>query len=205
MPRDGSGNYTLPPGTVGVSATLADVSDVNSRFSDLESDANSARPVAAGGTGATTAIAARAALGVEILDEDDMVSNSATKLASQQSIKAFVKFSKEYQSTGQTMVAAGLLTLAHNLGAEPKMIRLYAKCTTAEGGYGVGTKFDISAVTARTASAADARTFSVQPDATNILIRNGDDSSFISSVRADNGLAFALTRANWDLYVEAWA
>ncbi len=66
MPRDGSGNYTLPAGTVGVSGALANVSHVNSRFSDLESDANAARPIPAGGTGSTTATAARTALGLAI-------------------------------------------------------------------------------------------------------------------------------------------
>ena len=39
---------------------------------------------------------------------------------------ATLPFSKEYQSTGQTMITGGLLTLAHGLSADPKLIRLYA-------------------------------------------------------------------------------
>lgn len=45
---------------------LANAADVNSRFGDLESDANTARPVTAGGTGATGASGARTNLGLVI-------------------------------------------------------------------------------------------------------------------------------------------
>ncbi len=40
MPRDVSGNYSLPAGTTGVVGALADVTKVNSRFSDLEAALN---------------------------------------------------------------------------------------------------------------------------------------------------------------------
>jgi hypothetical protein len=45
---------------------MSDASDINGPLADLEADANVARPIVAGGTGATTASAARTALGLAI-------------------------------------------------------------------------------------------------------------------------------------------
>lgn len=66
MPRDGSNIYSLPAGTVAVSGTPANSAHVNSRFADLETDQNTVRPIVAGGTGSSSAAAARTALGLAI-------------------------------------------------------------------------------------------------------------------------------------------
>lgn len=66
MPRNGSGVYSKPAGTTAVSGTAIDSADYNSTVDDLVTDANTARPVVAGGTGATTASAARTSLGLAI-------------------------------------------------------------------------------------------------------------------------------------------
>lgn len=67
MPRNGAGTYTLPAGSL-VTDNVDDIlaSQHNTPLSDLASDANTARPVVAGGTGATTASGARTALGLVI-------------------------------------------------------------------------------------------------------------------------------------------
>lgn len=67
MPRNGVGTYTLPAGSL-VTDNVDDIlaSQHNTPLSDLASDANTARPIVAGGTGATTAAGARAALGLAI-------------------------------------------------------------------------------------------------------------------------------------------
>ena len=64
MPRDGSGVYTLPPGTTVAPNTTIESSWANALTADLAQDANTARPITAGGTGSATASAARTALGV---------------------------------------------------------------------------------------------------------------------------------------------
>ncbi|WP_244561430.1 gp53-like domain-containing protein [Ensifer aridi] len=65
MPRTG-GVYSPPAGTKGVSNTTIQSVPYNAFVDDLTADANSARPVTAGGTGATNATSARTNLGVAI-------------------------------------------------------------------------------------------------------------------------------------------
>jgi hypothetical protein len=66
MPRDGSGNFTLASNTQAVSGDPISSTKFNTLVQDLEADANTDRPIVAGGTGASTALAARANLGLEI-------------------------------------------------------------------------------------------------------------------------------------------
>lgn len=63
MPRNGSGVYNLPAGSTFTPNTLIQSSVVNGINNDLATDANTPRPIVAGGTGATTAATALAALG----------------------------------------------------------------------------------------------------------------------------------------------
>ncbi|MDX1070531.1 tail fiber protein [Sinorhizobium medicae] len=64
MPRTG-GVYSPPAGTKGVSGTTIQSVPYNAFVDDLTADANAARPITAGGTGATSASAARTALGAQ--------------------------------------------------------------------------------------------------------------------------------------------
>jgi hypothetical protein len=64
MPRSASGVFSKPAGTTAVSGTTIESADFNSVIDDLVTDANTARPVSAGGTGTTTAAGARTALGI---------------------------------------------------------------------------------------------------------------------------------------------
>lgn len=65
MPRSG-GVYTKPAGTTAVASTTIESAKFNQVIDDLVTDANTARPIVAGGTGATSASAARTNLGVAI-------------------------------------------------------------------------------------------------------------------------------------------
>ncbi|MDX5370195.1 MAG: hypothetical protein LPL29_12555 [Alphaproteobacteria bacterium] len=68
MPRNGSGVYSLPAGSNRTNGDTSDASDINSPLGDLETDANTVRPIVAGGTGASSAAAARTALSVQELN-----------------------------------------------------------------------------------------------------------------------------------------
>jgi hypothetical protein len=65
MPRDGTQTYYLPAGTPGVPNYPIESTKYNTFIADVERDLNDARPIVAGGTGATNADAALAALGGE--------------------------------------------------------------------------------------------------------------------------------------------
>lgn len=64
MSRNGSGVYSLPGTYEAVSGQTIEAQQHNDPLEDLESDANAARPIVAGGTGAVSAADARNALGV---------------------------------------------------------------------------------------------------------------------------------------------
>lgn len=66
MPRDGSNIYSAPPGTNGTPATPISSASYNAFVADIVADQNLARPIVAGGTGATNAADARTALGLAI-------------------------------------------------------------------------------------------------------------------------------------------
>ncbi|WP_068305913.1 hypothetical protein [Pararhodobacter sp. CCB-MM2] len=59
MPRNLSGVYNLPAGYEASDGTLATAAQHNDPLEDLQADANTARPISAGGTGATTEAGAR--------------------------------------------------------------------------------------------------------------------------------------------------
>lgn len=66
MPRNGANVYSPPPGTLATTLTTIKSPEYNAFVNDLTADANLARPIVAGGTGATNAVSARDNLGLEI-------------------------------------------------------------------------------------------------------------------------------------------
>jgi hypothetical protein len=77
MPRS-SGVYTAPSGTLATTATPISSSSYNAFVNDLVQDLNAARPITAGGTGATTAPAALVALGVNATAAELNILDGAT-------------------------------------------------------------------------------------------------------------------------------
>lgn len=82
MPRNGSGVYSLPAGSTATTGQTIEAATHNTPLADLVTDANTARPVVAGGTGATTASGARTNLSAQqqgdVLDDlNTLGANSA--------------------------------------------------------------------------------------------------------------------------------
>lgn len=118
MPRDGSGVYSLPAGTAASPNTTIESSKYNAFGADLVSDANAARPITAGGTGAPTAVGAA-----------DNLSPDFVNVASATTCDIGAASSPNVNITGTTTITgfgtktagvkrflkfAGSLTLTHN-------------------------------------------------------------------------------------------
>jgi hypothetical protein len=102
LARNGSGVYSLPPGTVITNGTTSNVSQLNTPLQDLEADANAARPIVAGGTGASSAASARQNLAVPGTADAATLTGAWT-------------FSNTVQFTGASIVVGGNIQLTGQL------------------------------------------------------------------------------------------
>lgn len=140
----------------------------------------------------------------DCLDEDTMSSDSATALATQQSIKAYVDSqsgslpSPDFTSTDQTVTADATLDVAHGLGSVPTLWRVILKCTTTEHGYAVNDEIEISPVMNNTADGGA----TWYADGTNISIITG---AFIYVINQSTKNAANITVGNWKWVVRAWS
>ena len=106
--------------------------------------------------------------------------------------------------TYTTVAKSGLLAVpptnsstswAHGLGAKPDEVSVWLECVTAEGGYAVGDRVDLS-----TAQDTDNYIFGVSFDATNVTVSRKGNPRLVTK---DGTARFALTTANWNLYIVA--
>lgn len=149
---------------------------------------------------------------LDFKDEDNMASDSATAVPSQQSVKAYVDalpspvFSASYDSGDQTISTSGQLVLAHGLGAVPKMVMFTAKCTTGELGFSIGDELYLggSGNAYNGAGSSNRQGFSATLDATNITIRFSDETAALGSIRKDTGDFSGMTNTNWAFVVRAY-
>lgn len=110
-------------------------------------------------------------------------------------------FTESYESAEQTITAAGSLTLAHGLSAQPKLYTVSMKCQTGELGYSAGDEFQM---TAFDDAGSGGRGIVIVPDGTNLNVRYGA-SGTIAILRKDNGTVASITFANWKTIFRAWA
>ena len=109
-------------------------------------------------------------------------------------------FTKFFVSAEQTITAAGSLSLAHDLGAKPKLSQVWIICKTAEQGYSVGDELLVG--TAFWGS-TDNRGVSVVPGATNIVLRIGSATLPFTGVHKTTGATVPFTNASWKIKVRA--
>lgn len=138
---------------------------------------------------------------LDILDEDDFATDSATRPPSQQSTKAYVDAAtaKYVSASGNSIVASGLITEAHGLGAQPENVSFYLECVTAEENWSIGDKIWPAQVWA---SGTGGNTVAVfYADATNVYARFG--TPMFATLNKTTGSSIILTRANWEIYLRA--
>lgn len=118
MPRDGNGVYSKPAGIDASPDTTIESADWNSFTADVEQDLNTARPIVAGGTGKTTAVAAADALSTQ---GSNIASASTTNLALATGVAVTITGTTTINAFGtvsagaiRILTFAGALTLTHN-------------------------------------------------------------------------------------------
>lgn len=108
-----------------------------------------------------------------------------------------------YLSADQTITSAGSLTLAHSLGAAPKLVMAWLKCGTGEAGYTAG---DIVLAPATNAdSGGDSKGVSVTADTTNLNIRFGSSAAVFNLLNKTTGTGANITNANWTIHFRAFS
>ena len=137
------------------------------------------------------------------LDEDDMASDSATKVASQQSVKAYVDTTVGALATvtagtalTQNPLANAAVTQAHGLGAVPSWIDIEMECVATDNGYAVGDKVKVGP---HERSGSSSTVWSVYADATNVyLLNSGNQPNIANKSTRVNG---NVTLAKWKLTI----
>jgi len=114
-------------------------------------------------------------------------------------------FSKYFESTQQTIVAGGLLTLPHGMGKLPKLVRMEYVCSVATDGYSIGDVIEFDAFQYNH-TAGTAIGFSVTKNSTDVLVRVGSSGpAFIATATTGGQIALANVAPNFKLVVRAWA
>jgi len=107
-----------------------------------------------------------------------------------------------FTSSEQTISVAGGLTLAHGLGAAPSFMRFYAVCKTAELNYSIGDNLELPV---GQLDSATGRGMSVVADATNIVIRFGNNgTSPFNILDKTTGAGGVMDETLWKLVAKAW-
>lgn len=189
-------------GNLGLSATAAEINyttDVTSNIQaqiDGKQASNDILTDLASLTQATDKIpyfsSATAAAVLDFKDEDNMASNSATAIASQQSVKAYIDSkTARFKSSDQSITAAAEYSITHNLGAIPNFFHIEFECTTAEHGYSIG---DIAIVSS--AFSRSHYNFFIQ-DVTTTAAEVGIGSSGIIIRHKTDGTIAVITNGSW--------
>ncbi|RWB05481.1 MAG: hypothetical protein EOQ39_22340 [Mesorhizobium sp.] len=134
MPRAG-GVYSAPPGTAGTPNTTIESAKYNALVADLVADANAARPLTAGGSGATTPVGGSDnfnAAGTSMASAATVNLANATGVAvTITGTVAITAFGTVAAGAERVLTFAGSLTLTHN--ATSLILPGAANITTAAG------------------------------------------------------------------------
>ena len=126
MPRDGSDTFSKPAGTTAISGEVISSSAFNTLVDDIVADLNLDRPIAAGGTGASTAADARGNLGVDMI---------AAKISRQNTISFASGSSTTITFLTETLDTDGLV----DLSTDNDRITIPADLDNFEWGLLIGT------------------------------------------------------------------
>ncbi|WP_221138351.1 hypothetical protein [Rhizobium lentis] len=110
-------------------------------------------------------------------------------------------FSKQFDSAQQTITSGGGITVAHGLGAAPKLIQVLLICATADAGYSVGDVIPVAFNGPANNNSSVGATY----DSTNINLRYGTNANVFAYLHKSTGASTALNNGSWRMIVRAWA
>lgn len=130
----------------------------------------------------------------------DNVQGAIDELANEvANVQSRIFFTKDYESSEQSITASSLLTLAHGLGARPTLTKIFIRCKTTEHGWAVGDEIEIAPANHNGVTYGG---FTLGYDATNLYITTGNP---LIALNKSTGAGVILTLANWRYIVRAWA
>lgn len=109
-----------------------------------------------------------------------------------------------FVSSAQTITAAGALTIAHGLSAEPAIVLGELQCTANDQGYLTDEHVPIGLASSGGLGGATHRGVSVKKDATNLTVRFGSDANTFAIPHATTGDQANLTNSKWKLVLKAY-
>lgn len=110
-------------------------------------------------------------------------------------------FGTEFVSANQVITLGGALTVAHGLGAIPKMVEVLYVCNTASEGYAVNDELKIGTFDFAEQSNSIGG-FALVADATNLNVRIATRQAGIPNKAS--GALNNMTVANWRIKLKAW-
>ena len=178
---------------------------VNTTYNELETTVGRSVTRAADSAAQRTTLGlGSAALMVDSADADLAVDpdGAARRDIVAAAIAAGAVITKTYASSGQTITNGGLLTLSHGMALEPKITQYVLQCTTAEHGFSIGDRINVSS---HTTGSNSPRPMNVVVTTTQIQIRFVDEASGFQIGNKSTGDPQSINNNRWQLYVRAFA
>lgn len=95
---------------------------------------------------------------------------------------------------------ANTITVAHGLGAVPKLVWVTLRCKTADLGYAVGDEVDLTTYASVTPTLSSSG-YATAKNATNVIVQIGINGIAIVQRSATVGNAVAITNGSWELII----
>lgn len=199
-------------GNLGLSATAAEINYTTDVTSNIQAQINAKQASndiltdIAGLTQATNKVpyfsSGTAAALLDFKDEDNMASNSATAVPSQQSVKAYVDNSiSKFESSAASFSNGTLYTHAHSLGSTPSFVTFDIVCTSTDRGYSVGDIVEFASGSADPSGGNEG--IGVRKDSTYVYIRIGSNG-IPEQVNQNDGGGGVIDSSKWNLIVKAF-
>ena len=198
----------------GVTATTAELNYTDGVSSNIQTQLNAKQASndiltdLAGLTQATNKIpyfsSSSAASVLDFKDEDNMSSNSATAIPSQQSVKAYVDASSgmtQYTSADTSISNNQVLTFAHGLGAVPSFVIIDAIAKTSNSnGWSNGDRVQMNQSCDPSGSNEG---MGIRTDSTNVYVSIGENGLGMATFRS-SGAGVILDCNKWNIEVKAF-